>query len=77
MPSSFIGMKKDRSDCISVLGGFSDLRSGSDFNFQGGGVYMKGVDEKVLKALEETAETFVATGEEAQVQFVRQVGQTG
>jgi hypothetical protein len=70
-------MEEDRSYCQSVLGGFSDLMGGSDCNFQGGAVYMKGVDEKVLKALGEIAETFVATGEEAQVQFVKEVGQTG
>lgn len=70
-------MEEDSPDCKSVLGGFSDLRSGSDCNFQGGAVYMRGVDEKVLKALEETAETFVATGDKAQVQFVKEVGQTG
>jgi hypothetical protein len=70
-------MKKDSSECKSWLGCFSDLTSGSDFNFQGGGVGMKDVDEKMLKALEEAAETFVATGEEAQVQFVKEVGQTG
>lgn len=69
----------DGSDWSLFLGGVADLRGGGSpvDDFRSGAVTMEGANaKKVRKELGKIARTCVAKSEEAQLQFVKEIGQT-